>query len=123
MRLSCSIIKILRTLAEKARPNLWFLVSTMIASVTVLVTAHIQEVTVWAATYWLVEAVPERSKLLYFAFVNETTLGYRDIIPVERWHLLGPLAAMNGILMFGWSIAVIFELLQLTIKHLDAAGK
>src|SRR5687767_13823217 len=86
-----SIIKILRTLAEKARPNMWFLVSTMIASVTVLVTAHILEVTVWAAIYWLVEAVPAGSNWLYFAFVNYTTLGYGDIIPVERWQLLGPL--------------------------------
>jgi hypothetical protein len=27
---------------------------------------------------------------------------------VERWHLLGPMMAMNGVLLFGWSTAVIF---------------
>jgi len=117
------IIKILRKQVEKASLSLWFLVSTMIASVTVLVSAHILEVTVWAACYWLVEAAPAGSNLLYFAFVNYTTLGYGDIIPVERWQLLGPLAAMNGILMFGWSTAVIFEVLQRTLTHMDAAGK
>jgi hypothetical protein len=117
------IIKILRKQVEKARISLWFLVSTMIASVTVLVSAHILEVMVWAASYWLVEAAPAGSNLLYFAFVNYTTLGYGDIIPVERWQLLGPLAAMNGILMFGWSTAVIFEVLQRTLTHMDAAGK
>jgi len=25
------------------------------------------------------------------------------VTPVERWHLLGPMTAMNGVLLFGWS--------------------
>ena len=53
--------------------------------------------------------------LIYFAFVNYTTLGYGDVIPVERWHLLGPMTAMNGVLLFGWSTAVIFEVLRRTL--------
>ena len=36
--------------------------------------------------------------------------------PVERWHLLGPMAAMNGVLLFGWSTAVIFEVLRMTLQ-------
>ena len=38
-----------------------------------------------------------------------TTLGYGDVVPVTRWRLLGPLTAMNGVLLFGWSTTVIFE--------------
>ena len=30
----------------------------------------------------------------------------------------GPMAAMNGILMFGWSTAVLFEVLRKTLEHL-----
>jgi hypothetical protein len=41
--------------------------------------------------------------------------GARDVTPVERWNLLGPMTAMNGVLMFGWSTAVIFEVLRKTI--------
>jgi hypothetical protein len=48
---------------------------------------------------------------MYFAFVNYTTLGYGDVIPVESWRLIGPMTAMNGILLFGWSTAVIFFVL------------
>jgi hypothetical protein len=44
--------------------------------------------------------------------VNYTTLGYGDVTPVERWRLLGPITAMNGVLLFGWSTAVIFEVLR-----------
>jgi hypothetical protein len=31
---------------------------------------------------------------------------------VDAWRLLGPMTAMNGVLMFGWSTAVIFEVLR-----------
>jgi hypothetical protein len=54
---------------------------------------------------------------VYFAFVNYATLGYGDIVPVAEWHLLGPMASMNGILLFGWSTAVIFEVLRKTISE------
>jgi hypothetical protein len=88
------------------------LISTMIATVLILMAAHTLEVIVWASVYFLADAAPAGAGLVYFAFVNYTTLGYGDIIPVERWQLLGPIAAMNGVLMFGWSTAVIFEVLQ-----------
>jgi hypothetical protein len=51
--------------------------------------------------YATVGAAPADSDLLYFAFVNYTTLGYGDITPVQAWRLIGPMTAMNGILMFG----------------------
>ena len=41
----------------------------------------------------------------------------RDIVPVAEWHLLGPMASMNGILLFGWSTAIIFEVLRKTLSE------
>jgi hypothetical protein len=65
-------------------------------------------------------AAPERADLVYFAFVNYATLGYGDVLPAERWRLLGPLTAMNGMLLYGWSTAVIFEVLRRTlVRTLD----
>jgi hypothetical protein len=84
----------------------------MVATVSVLMAAHTCEVIVWSLAYGLVDAAPANSDLLYFAFVNYTTLGYGDVLPVERWQLLGPMTAMNGVLLFGWSTAVIFEVLR-----------
>ena len=63
----------------------------MIATVVILMVAHLCEVTVWSIAYQLVGAAPDGSDMLYFAFVNYTTLGYGDVLPVERWRLLGPL--------------------------------
>lgn len=88
-----------------------------IATVPVLMVAHFSEVMVWSLAYVIVDAAPAGADPVYFAFVNYTTLGYGDVIPVERWRLLGPITAMNGVLMFGWSTAVIFEVLRRTGRH------
>ena len=93
----------------------------MAATVSVLMVAHICEVMAWSLTYEVVDAVPENSDLVYFAFVNYTTLGYGDVVPVERWRLLGPMTAMNGVLLFGWSTAVIFHVLLRAMSGTSAA--
>jgi len=94
-----------------------FLAAVMIPIVSLLMATHALEVIVWAAAYALADAAPAGADLVYFAFVNYTTLGYGDVVPVERWQLLGPMTAMNGVLMFGWSTAVIFEVLRRTMAR------
>ena len=84
----------------------------MVPTVSVLMITHMFEVIVWSLAYWIVDAAPPGANLVYFAFVNYTTLGYGDVLPVRDWHLLGPIAAMNGVLLFGWSTAIIFEVLR-----------
>jgi hypothetical protein len=91
------------------------LVGVMIATVSVFMGAHIAEVVVWSLAYLMVGAAPPGTDFIYFAFVNYTTLGYGDVTPVERWQLLGPMTAMNGVLLFGWSTAVIFAVLRSTM--------
>jgi Ion channel len=91
------------------------LVAVMISAVTVLMIAHFAEVLVWSLIYVIFGVAPEGADIVYFAFVNYTTLGYGDVTPVERWHLLGPMTAMNGVLLFGWSTAVVFEVLRMTL--------
>src|SRR5262245_23234296 len=75
-----------------AHPAL-FLIVVMIPTVSVLMLTHTVEVLVWALTYWTVGAAPPDADLVYFAFVNFATLGYGDIVPVQRWRLLGPITA------------------------------
>jgi hypothetical protein len=91
------------------------LIAVMIATVTVLMIAHLAEVLVWSLIYAAIDVAPEGADIMYFAFVNYTTLGYGDVTPVKRWNLLGPMTGMNGVLMFGWSTAVIFEVLRMTL--------
>jgi hypothetical protein len=114
-------ISIARSIA--LRPASWprmQLMGVMVVTALVLKFTHSLEIFVWSLAYWLVGAAPEGTDLFYFAFVNYTTLGYGEILPVKAWQLLGPMAAMTGILMFGWSTAVLFEVLMKTLTHLGA---
>jgi hypothetical protein len=107
--------------ADTSRSSM-FLVRVMIVTVSVLMLAHFCEVCVWALAYSILDVVPAATSAssVYFAFVNYTTLGYGDVLPVERWNLIGPATAMNGILLFGWSTAVIFEILRRAIAASSA---
>ena len=110
------VVRTASTVAARivAWPSL-LLIAVMMGTVSVLMVAHASEVIVWSLAYLIVDATSAGSNLIYFAFVNYTTLGYGDVIPVQRWQLLGPMTAMNGVLLFGWSTAVIFEVLRKTM--------
>ena len=109
-------IGIARAAARRNTPSpLLYLAGVMIATSLVLMAAHTLEVFVWSVAYAIVNAAPDDANLVYFAFVNYTTLGYGDVTPLAKWRLLGPMTAMNGVLMFGWSTALIFEVLIKTI--------
>jgi hypothetical protein len=104
-------------LQRTSRPRL-HLMTVMVVTALALMSAHTAEIVVWSLAYAAVGAAPAGSDLLDFAFVNYTTLGYGDVTPLKEWRLVGPMTAMNGILMFGWSTAVLFEVLRKTIEHL-----
>jgi hypothetical protein len=94
-----------------------YLIAVMIPTASVLMATHAAEVMVWALAYLIIGAAPQGADRVYFAFVNYTTLGYGDIVPLPDWRLLGPITAMNGVLLFGWSTAVIFAVLERTMAR------
>ena len=111
-----AVIQVARIASESATSHQSLRLTTvMSATVSVLMVAHLAEVMVWAFAYSLISVAPPGTDLIYFAFVNYTTLGYGDVTPLKRWHLLGPMTAMNGVLLFGWSTAVVFEVLRRTM--------
>ena len=79
---------------------------------TLLMAGHFVEVMVWAITYGLVGIAPPSIQLIYLAFDNYTTLGYADLVAPEQWRLLRPVTALNGIMLIGWSTALIIEILR-----------
>ncbi|WP_341988289.1 potassium channel family protein [Azorhizobium sp. AG788] len=83
----------------------------MMLTGAILTFAHLLEVAVWASAYVLVGGVTNDLDSYYLAFVNFTTLGYGDLLPTHRWRLLGPITAANGMLLFGWSTALMFAIM------------
>jgi len=119
VQLSSRIAETKGIVRQSRRLTTVMIATVSIATVPVLMAAHFSEVMTWSLAYAIVGAAPAGADPIYFAFVNYTTLGYGDITPVERWRLLGPITAMNGVLLFGWSTAVIFEVLRRTARRGD----
>jgi hypothetical protein len=87
------------------------LVLPMVIVAGTLALAHVAEVALWAGVMGAVGAVAD-GEALYFAFTSYTTLGYGDVVGTPGWRLLGPMSAMTGILLFGWSTALIVQVLH-----------
>lgn len=83
---------------------------TMVA----LMAAHVLEIAVWAGYYDLTALkLNKYDSYFAFAFENYTALGYGDALPVDGNRLIGPITALNGVLLIGWSVAVIFEVMRM----------
>ena len=108
-----------RASGARSQQSPWWLPTIMMAAGTILLVAHVASVALWAAVYAVVQVAPGTDRALYFAFVNYTTLGYGDVLPGRAWELMGPITAMNGIFLFGWTIAVTFEILRLAMGRAD----
>ena len=70
------------------------------------------EALIWAFTYLAADAISGLEKALYFSTITYTTLGYGDVVLDESWRILGSIEAANGIIMFGWTTALIFAFIQ-----------
>jgi hypothetical protein len=66
----------------------------------------------WAVTYLVVGALETVDTAIYFAIVTYTTLGYGDVVLEGPWHLLAAFSSINGIIMFGWSTAIVLAAVQ-----------
>ena len=89
------------------------LLSLLTITVLALMCAHIAEITVWTGYYWSQALKLNNATYFEFAFENYTALGYGDALPVDGNRLIGPITALNGLLLIGWSIAVIFEVMRM----------
>lgn len=81
-------------------------------TILVMFFVSLLEVMLWAYTFILVGAIESFEPALYFSMVTFTTLGYGDMLLEENWRLLGSFAAANGIIMFGWTTAIVIAVVQ-----------
>jgi hypothetical protein len=76
--------------------------------VVLILTIHFIEAALWGIGLHMLRIFPDFETAIYFSAASYTTVGYGDVVLPERWRLLGPLVAMLGMLMFGWSTGVLF---------------
>ncbi|MBS7532904.1 two pore domain potassium channel family protein [Ancylobacter sonchi] len=100
----------------RTRAHLRFTIA-LVATYLVMLSAHVLEVGLWGLLFDSLGLAERSEDAYYSAFVNYTTLGYGGSQKMVDTRLLGPLASANGILMFGWSTAILVLVVQ---RHLPA---
>ena len=95
------------------------LVATMVVN---LFLAAIFESWIWALTYVGLGAIPTLEEAWYFSTVTLTSLGYGDITLSGDWRLLASFEAANGMLLFGWSTALVFAVVQRLYRVRTSSG-
>ena len=93
----------------------------LIGTIVVLTILHTLQIMVWALAYLYL--LPENvfdsfEEATYFSFVTFTTLGYGDITLAGGWRIISGIEALNGVLLLGWSTALLFTLVQRTWKDM-----
>ena len=77
--------------------------------------AVITEVLIWALLYLFnpsVTVLPDLETAFYFSMATFTTVGYGDVVLEGSWRILASLQAANGMIIFGWTTALIFAYIQ-----------
>ena len=103
------------------------MISLLTVTMIGLMCAHIGEIGVWTAYYEYAGISPSNkiATAFEFAFENYTALGYGDPVPPEGKRLIGPITALNGLLLIGWSVAIIFEVMRMAevqVGRIDEKG-
>ncbi|MFZ9463335.1 MAG: ion channel, partial [Vulcanococcus sp.] len=75
------------------------------------------EILLWAWIYRYVGAIHGLETSLYFSGITFTTVGYGDITLAKCWQLLSVGEAVNGVLMAGWSTALLIVLVQRMMSY------
>jgi hypothetical protein len=101
------MVDILPSPSESRWPRFYMLTHSVTA-VVILMAGHILQVVIWAVVYhfdWGV-FVTFRSAI-YFSLASFTTVGATDLGLPHEYRLIGALEAAAGMLMFGWSTALL----------------
>ena len=90
----------------------WKSVFVMMVLALLVAIAHLVAIALWAVPVMICGGFERYEDGFYLSAMNYTTLGYGDVVLPPDWRLLGPLEAVNGVLLLGLSTAVIFAVMN-----------
>jgi hypothetical protein len=100
-----------------AQGSFWNITFVLQPMVFLLFGAHMVQMALWAFVFIWCGQFRGFSAAFCHSAVNYTTLGYGDVVMTPPWRLLGPMEAMNGMLMAGVSAAILFAVLHRLVKR------
>jgi hypothetical protein len=78
---------------------------------------HGFEAALWAYAYCLTGALPEFKSAMLYSLGSMTTSGHTGLNLESHWQMLGAIEALNGLLLFGLSTAVLFSMIEKLSAH------
>jgi len=91
-------------------------VRPLLTVMLVMMFGSLVQMSLWGALFVYLGEFDDLYQAIYHSAVNFTSLGYGDVVMGAKWKLLGPLEAMNGVLMLGMSAAALMAIIQEVIK-------
>jgi hypothetical protein len=117
---SILLVTALRYYVRHNRPgtnaSTWSTVLVINSVMTLLVVGNLAQIAIWAVLFRLLGEFETFAASAYHSAVNFATLGYGDVVMSEQNRFLGPLEAINGVLMVGISTAALMATFQDAIK-------
>ena len=98
------------------QPSLWRTIWVINGVMVLLVVGNLLQVAIWALLFRLKGEFLGIGEAFYHSAVNFSTLGYGDVVMSEHHKILGPLEAINGVLMIGVSTAALMGLFRDAMK-------
>ena len=103
--------------------SLWRVIAVICGVMLILVTGNLAQVSIWALLFMTLGEFEDFAAAVYHSAVNFSTLGYGDVVMSEQHRLLGPLEAINGVLMIGASTAALMAAFQDAIRRTTGGRK
>jgi hypothetical protein len=88
----------------------------LIVAMLAMLAANFIQVTLWGLVFLWLEEFTELYEAIYHSAVNFSSLGYGDVVMSKDRKLLGPLEAINGVIMLGMTSAALMVILQQLIR-------
>lgn len=90
----------------------------LIVSIFMIGAAIMTDIWLWTLLFYCLEpdVLKDLDTALYFTTITFTTVGFGDIVLPPDWRLLSSSTAINGMIIFGWSTAFIFEIMTALYK-------
>ncbi len=87
-------------------------IRTLLMAMVIMMLGNFLQIMLWGTLFFWLGEFTDFHQAVYHSGVNFTSLGYGDVVMSADRKLLGPLEALNGILMLGLTSAALLGILQ-----------
>jgi len=109
--INTKIIEIVGLLQHRRHVLFTFAIVMGIATLAATV-LHGVEAMLWAGAYLVLAAIPDIRLAVLYSLSAITSFGHANLFLAAQWQLMGALEALNGMILFGLTTALLYGMIQ-----------